>query len=75
MLVISTYGNSAFRTEELEGVFRELDDKTHKITKNIILQFKSGNKSIICCKTLKEAKEIFDNIVEIMKKDYNSLIK
>jgi len=75
MLVISTYGNSTFRTEELEGIFRVINDKTHKITKSIRLHFKSGSVTIIECKTLKEAKELFDNITKIMQQDYNNLIK
>lgn len=75
MLVISTYGNSTFRTEELEGIFRVIDDKTHKITKSIRLHFKSGGITIITCKTLKETKELFDNITKIMQQDYNNLIK
>lgn len=75
MLAISTYGKGAFRSEELEGVFRVVDDKTHKITKSIELHFKSGNITIMNCTTLKEAKELFDIIVETMKNDYNNLIK
>jgi len=75
MLVISTHGNSTFRTEELEGIFRVIDNKTHKITKNIRLHFKSGNMTIIECKTLKETKEFFDNITNAMLQDYNNLIK
>lgn len=75
MLVISTHENSAFRTEELEGIFRLMDKKTHKITKNISLHFKSGGITIITCKTLKETKELFDTIIKIMQQDYNNLIK
>lgn len=75
MLVISTYKTSAFRSEDLESVFHVINDKTHKITKSIRLRFKSGNITIIDCKTLKEAKELFDIIVETMKNDYNNLIK
>lgn len=75
MLVISTYGNSAFRSEELEGIFRMKNTETNRITKSVGLQFKSGSQITIDCKTLKEAKEFFDTVVEIMKKDYNSLIK
>ena len=75
MLVISTHGNSVFRTEELEGIFRVIDVKTHKITKSIRLNFKSGSITIINCKTLKETKELFDIITNVMKQDYNNLIK
>lgn len=75
MLIISTYGNSAFRTEELEGIFRVINDKTHKITKSIRLHFKSGTVTIIDCKTLKETKELFNIVIEAMKQDYNNLIK
>ena len=71
MLVISTYGNSAFRSEELEGVFRMKNTKTNRITKTVGLQFKSGSQITIDCKTLKEAKELFDIIIETMKEDYN----
>lgn len=75
MLIISTHGNSTFRSEELEGIYRIIDDKTHKPTKNINLQFKSGNTIIMKYKTLKECKELFDNITKAMKQDYNNLIK
>lgn len=70
MLIVSTHGNSAFRSEELEGVFRMKDNKTNRITKNIRLQFKSGYQVILQCKTLKETKELFNDIIEIMKQDY-----
>ena len=75
MLIVSTHENSTFRTEELEGIYRIIDDKTHKLTKDINLQFKSGNTIIMKCKTLKECKELFDNITNAMKQDYNNLIK
>ncbi len=70
MLCISTHKNSAFRTEELEGVFRTIDDKTHKLTKTILLVFKSGTQILLICKNLKETQELFNNIIESMKKDY-----
>lgn len=75
MLIISTHGNSTFRTEELEDIFRVIDDKTHKPTKSIRLHFKSGNNIFMHCKTLKETKEFFDNITNAMLQDYNNLIK
>ncbi len=74
MLIISTHGNSVFRTEELEGIFRMKDTKTNRITKTIKLQFKSGYQVIMECKTLKETKELFNDIVEVMKQDYDNLI-
>lgn len=75
MLIILTHGNTTFRSEELESVFRIKNTKTNKITKNIGLQFKSGSQVTFECKTLKEAKEFFDNITEAMRQDYNTLIK
>lgn len=75
MLIISIHETSTFRTEELEGIYRIIDNKTHKLTKSINLQFKSGNTIIMKCKTLKETKELFDNITKAMKQDYNNLIK
>lgn len=74
-LIISTHGNSAFRTEELEGVFRIKNEKTHKFDKYVILQFKSGAQTKIACKTCKEALELYSNIVEIMKKDIQYTVK
>lgn len=74
MLIISTHGNSVFRTEELEGIFRMKDEKTNRITTNIKLQFKSGYQVLLQCKTLKETKELFDSITEVMKQDYDNLI-
>ena len=71
MLVISTYGNSAFRSEELEGVFRMKNTKTNRITKTVGIKFKSDSQITIDYKKLKEDKEFFDTITEIMKKDYN----
>ena len=70
MLIISNHGNSAFRSEELEGVFRMKDNKTNRITKTIKLHFKSGSQVILQCKNLKETKELFNDIIEVMKQDY-----
>lgn len=77
MLCISTHKNSAFRTEELEGVFRTIDDKTHKLTKNILLAFKSGIQITLNCKNLKETQELFNNIIGLIEKDYefNNIVK
>lgn len=75
MLIVSTHGNSVIRTEDLSAIYRLKNNKTGKFTKIIGLQFKSGNETQIECKTLKETKEFFDIIAEIMKKDYNTLIK
>ena len=75
MLCISTHGNSVFRTEELEGIYRVFNDETHKATKTIVLQFKSGEKWTLYCKTLKETNELFDSITDSMKRDYDNLIK
>ncbi len=75
MLITSTHENATLRSEELEGIFRMKNIETNKITKNIELQFKSGSKVTLECKTLKEAKELFDNITDAMYQDYNNLIK
>ena len=70
MLIVSTHGNSVFRTEELEGIFRMKNTETNQLTKTIKLQFKSGHQVIMECKTLKETKELFNDITELMKQDY-----
>lgn len=75
MLCISTHGNSAFRTEELECVYRNFNEKTHRVTKGITLQFKSGNTIKMYCKTLKESEALFDLIINIIKEDYKTLAK
>lgn len=75
MLIILTHENGAFRSEELESVFRMKNTKTNRITKIVELQFKSGSQITITCKTLKESKELFDNITKAMCQDYNTLIK
>lgn len=73
MLVISTHENVAFRTEELESIYRIKN--RNRITKFIGLRFKSGFQITIDCKTLKETKELFDTITKVMQQDYNNLIK
>lgn len=75
MLCISTHGNSAFRTEELECVFRNFSEKTHNLKKGVILQFKSGKVVLVNCKNLKESKDFFDLVTNNMKEDYKILIK
>lgn len=71
-LIISTKGNSAFRSEELEGVFHLVNDKTHRLSNKIGINFKSGSQVIITCKTSKEAKILKDTIINIMKYDKTS---
>lgn len=75
MLIKSTYGNTVVRTEELAAIYRFKNNKTGKLTKIIILQFKSGKEIPLECNNLKEAKELFDIINNIMEKDYEMLFK
>lgn len=41
-LIITPHENSAFRSEEIEGVFHLINDETHRKTKAIGINFKSG---------------------------------
>lgn len=68
-LIISSKGNSAFRSEELEGVFHLVNDKTHRLSNKVGINFKSGNQVIITCKTSNEAKILKDTIINAIKYD------
>lgn len=69
-LIKSTHGNSVFRTEQIESMYHLMKDNTNRRTNSIIINFKSGIGITLCCKTVKEANSLFDEITEIMKKDY-----
>lgn len=71
-VIISTNGNCAFRSEELEGVFHFKDSITNRLSNKIGIRFKSGNEVVITCKTSKEAKILKDNIIDTMKHDKTS---
>lgn len=75
MLIKSIHGHSVIRTEELAAIYRIKNDKTGRLTKTIILQFKSGKEIPIDSRNTKEAKELFDFISNIMEKDYEMLFK
>lgn len=75
MLIKSTHGNSVIRTEELAAIYHLKNDKTNRLSNVIGLQFKSGKVIPLHCRNIKEAKELFDFIYDIMKKDYDLLFK
>ena len=68
-LIISTNGHSAFRSEELEGVFHLANDKTGRLSNNVGLNFKSGTKIILTCKNSKEAEALKNMIINVMNND------
>ena len=69
-LIISSTGNTAFRSEEIVGISHLPNAKTGKLSKSVRIVFKSGRDAFIDCKTVKEAKEIKDKIIEILKQEY-----
>lgn len=69
-LIISTHGNATFRTEQIESMYHLMKDNTNRRTNSIAINFKSGISITLCCKTVKEANTLFDEITELMKKDY-----
>lgn len=67
-LIISNTGNSAFRSENLEGIFHILD-KSYRKTNKIALHFKSGARVILRCKDAKEATEFINKLIDTIKND------
>ena len=75
MLCISSGGNSTFRSEEVEGIFRLKSTETHRFTNKICICFKSGRETIMECKNVKDATEFYNKVIDTMKKDYGTIIK
>lgn len=69
-LIISNTGNTVFRSEEIVGISHLTNVKTGKLSKSVRIVFKSGRDFSIDCKTIKDAKEIKDTIIEILKQEY-----
>lgn len=69
-LIISAHKNSIYRSEEIASAHILFDDFSHKPTNKIEITLKSGYTSVLVCRTIKEAKEAFDNIIEILTAEY-----
>lgn len=69
-LIISTKGNTAFRSEDVVCIAHLINTKTGKLSDTLNIILKSGRDFAIKCKTVKEAKEFKDKIIEILKQEY-----
>ena len=69
-LIISTHKNSIYRSEEIASAHILFNDFSHKPTNKIEIVLKSGYTNVLVCRTIKEAKEIFNNIIEIITAEY-----
>lgn len=69
-LVLSTHGNTAFRSEDVSSIAKVKNLQTGRATKLLSLTFKSGIEISLKCKTIKEANELFDIITKVMLEDY-----
>lgn len=69
-LILSTHGNTAFRSEDISTIIKLRNADTNRPTKCLGIVFKSGHEITLQCKTIKEAFELFDTITKIMIEDY-----
>lgn len=69
-LIISTYRNSIFRSEEIAAAHLVHNEKTGRCTNVVSICLKSGAERLLMCKTVKEAKIVFENIIEIIINEY-----
>ena len=69
-LIISTKGNTAFRSEDVVCIAHLFNIETNRLSKDVNIILKSGRDLVVNCKTVKEAKEFKDTIIEILKKEY-----
>lgn len=65
-VILSTHKNSAFVSEKVVGVYKQLNLETHRITNNIEIDFDNGNSRILKCKNAKERDELYNHIVDAM---------
>ena len=69
-LILSTHGNTAFRSEDVSSISKVKNLETGRATKLLSIIFKSGVEISLKCKTIKEADELFDAITKAMLEDY-----
>jgi len=65
-VILSTYKNSAFVSEKIVGVYKQLNPKTHRVTNIIEIDFDGGLTRFLKCKNAKERDELYDNIINAM---------
>lgn len=69
-LILSTHGNTAFRSEDVSSIAKVRNPHTGRATSLLALTFKSGSEMQLKCRNIKEADELFDTITKIMIEDY-----
>ena len=69
-LIVTGKDKTAFRSEEVVCISHLINGKTGKLNNKISIILKSGRDFIVICKTVKEAKEFKDRIIEILKQEY-----
>ena len=69
-IIISSHKNCAIRSEEIAAITHLRDNETKRFINRVGIIFKSGTKLEIECKTIKEATEFNQLVMDIMKKDY-----
>lgn len=69
-LILSTHGNTAFRSEDISSISKLRNAHTNRPTNCLGISFKSGHEITLQCKSIKEANELFDTITKVMVEDY-----
>ena len=65
-VVLSTHKNSAFVSEKIVGVYKQLNPETHRLTNIIEIDFDNGSTRLMKCKNAKERDELYDHIINAM---------
>lgn len=66
-VILSTHKNSAFVSEKIVCVCKQLNPETHRITNILEIDFDNGNTRLLKCRNAKERDELYDNLIEAMK--------
>lgn len=69
-MIVSTRRNSAFRSEDISAIAKVVNADNNRPTRFLRISFKSGKEIDLICKTIKERDTVFDQILEVMTKDY-----
>ena len=66
-IIISTQGDCAFRSSDVESVFHIRDKVTNELTNKVGIYFKSGNQGKMLFKDVDDAKSFIDTVIKEMK--------
>lgn len=66
-IIISTQGDCAFRSSDVESIFHVRDKETNELTNKVSIYFKSGNQGKMIFKDVDEAKGFINTVIREMK--------